>query len=58
MDMNQSQVIEVGMGDVIVTGAPGALRTNLGSCVGVVCYEPSKKIGGMAHIVSPESILA
>ncbi|MGB8951666.1 MAG: chemotaxis protein CheD [Candidatus Aminicenantales bacterium] len=31
---------------------------SLGSCVGVVLYDPVAKVGGLAHIMLPESALA
>lgn len=50
------ETVEVCMGEVRVERDPVVLRTNLGSCVGVVLYDPVAKWGGLAHIVSPESI--
>lgn len=32
-----------------------SLRTTLGSCVGIVLYDPKKKIGGLAHILLGEA---
>ena len=43
------------MGRWGVAAAPGVLKTLLGSCVGVVLYERQIKIGGIAHIVLPDS---
>lgn len=34
--------------------APDALRTTLGSCVGIVLYNKEEKVGGMAHILLGE----
>lgn len=50
------EVVEVHMGEVQIACAPSVLRTNLGSCVGVAVYDSTKQWGGLAHIVSPESI--
>lgn len=33
----------------------GQLRTLLGSCIGVALYDRRQRIGGLAHIVLPES---
>lgn len=47
--------ISVGMGRWEVATAPRRLVTLLGSCVGVVLYERKAKVGGLAHIVLPDS---
>lgn len=53
------EVIKIGMADLGVTTAPHHLRTTgLGSCVGVVLYDATKRIAGMAHVMLPESTLA
>ena len=33
---------------------PDALRTTLGSCVGIVLYNQEEKIGGLAHVLLAE----
>ncbi len=49
-----SPLIRVGMAEMAVTHNPGILVTvGLGSCVGMVCYDPRAKVGGMAHIMLP-----
>ncbi|MDR0951718.1 MAG: chemotaxis protein CheD [Oscillospiraceae bacterium] len=46
----------VGIGDMKVGRAGDVITTlGLGSCVGVVLYDKSAKIGGMAHIMLPSS---
>jgi len=48
-------IIEVGMADSKVSKAPVKLITRaLGSCVGVVIYDPSRKSGAMAHSMLPD----
>jgi chemotaxis protein CheD len=47
------QVIIVGMGDMYAGKSPGIVRTNLGSCVAVCVYVPSKKVGGLVHCMMP-----
>ncbi|MCT4596375.1 MAG: chemotaxis protein CheD [Vallitalea sp.] len=48
--------IKVGMADLNVCPSPGILTTlGLGSCVGIVLYDPLKKVGGLAHIMLPDS---
>jgi len=50
------KIIKVGMADLAVTKSPGVLITiGLGSCVGVVLYDPYSKIGGLVHIMLPDS---
>lgn len=46
----------VGMADLVVASAPVKLITlGLGSCIGLVIFDPVAKIVGMAHIMLPES---
>jgi chemotaxis protein CheD len=48
-------VVSVPIGQWAVAAAPTVIRTLLGSCAGVVLYERQAKLGGVAHIVLPES---
>ncbi len=43
------------MGEMAVAINDGVLRTLLGSCIGVVLYDRKHKVGGVAHVVLPES---
>ena len=48
--------IKVGMGDIAVSRSPDVLTIiGLGSCVGVAFYYPKERIGGLAHIMLPDS---
>ena len=48
--------IKVGMGDIAVARNPNILAIiGLGSCVGVALYYPKGRIGGLAHIMLPDS---
>jgi len=48
--------INVGIADYKITSAPGKLITyGLGSCVGVALYDPIIKLGGLLHIMLPDS---
>lgn len=48
--------IVIGMADLKVSRSPDILTTlGLGSCVGITLYDASSKIGGMAHIMLPQS---
>jgi chemotaxis protein CheD len=38
-----------------VAAAPTKIRTLLGSCVGVVLYDRQAKVGGVAHVLLPDS---
>ncbi|SES63162.1 chemotaxis protein CheD [[Clostridium] polysaccharolyticum] len=50
------KMIRVGMADLNICTAPNAITTlGLGSCVGIVLYDPSKKMAGLAHIMLPDS---
>lgn len=51
-----SQMIKVGMADLKICKAPDAVTTlGLGSCVGVAIRDPATKIGGLAHVMLPDS---
>src|SRR5690554_1088401 len=51
-------IVLVGLADLNVCEAPDAIKTlALGSCVGVVLFEPVSKVAGMAHIMLPDSNL-
>lgn len=44
------------MADAKVTQSPGILTTiGLGSCVGIVLYDPITKVSGLVHIMLPYS---
>lgn len=50
------QMIKVGMADLNVCKVPDALTTlGLGSCVGIVLYDPITKVSGLAHVMLPDS---
>jgi chemotaxis protein CheD len=51
-----SEIIKVGIADIDLVSPPDTIRTTgLGSCVGVILFDESKKIAGMAHIMLPDS---
>lgn len=51
-----SQLIKVGMADLAVCISPDSVTTlGLGSCVGVAIRDPITKIGGLAHVMLPDS---
>lgn len=48
--------VKVGMADLNICKAPDMLTTlGLGSCIGIALYDPVTKIGGLAHIMLPDS---
>lgn len=48
--------IKVGMADLNVCKSPDMITTlGLGSCIGIALYDPVTKIGGLAHIMLPDS---
>ena len=51
-----SKMIKIGMAELDICLPPDAITTlGLGSCVGVVLYDPTKKICGMVHVMLPDS---
>ncbi|MCH5259040.1 MAG: chemotaxis protein CheD [Lachnospiraceae bacterium] len=49
-------MIKVGMADLNVCVSPDSITTlGLGSCVGIAVRDPVTKIGGLAHIMLPDS---
>lgn len=50
------EMIKVGMADLNICLPPNTITTlGLGSCVGVVLYDPSRKVSGMVHVMLPDS---
>ena len=50
------EVIRVGMAELKICKAPKALTTiGLGSCVGICLWDTSAGVGGLAHIMLPDS---
>ena len=51
-----SEVIKVGMADLKICVSPDKVTTlGLGSCVGIAIRDPIAGIGGLAHIMLPDS---
>jgi chemotaxis protein CheD len=57
MDLQRQNIINVGMAEHQVSNDAGLIITaaGLGSCIGLVLFDPVSKIGGMSHIVLPDS---
>ena len=50
------ELIKVGMADYKVGRAPDTLISyGLGSCIGISLYDPQTKLGGLLHIMLPDS---
>ncbi len=50
------EIIKVGMADLNTCKSPDGITTlGLGSCVGIAIRDPITKIGGLAHIMLPDS---
>ncbi len=48
--------VKVGMADFNICRAPDMITTlGLGSCIGIAVYDSVTKIGGLAHIMLPDS---
>lgn len=51
-----SEIIKVGMADLKTCVSPDGVTTlGLGSCVGIALCDPVVKVGGLAHIMLPDS---
>lgn len=51
-----SECIKVGMADLKLCTSPDSITTlGLGSCVGIAVRDPVTKIGGLAHVMLPDS---
>ena len=54
-----SELIKVGMADYKIGHNPNSLISyGLGSCVGIALYDAVNKVGGLAHIMLPDSTQA
>lgn len=47
----------VGVADMLASNDSGAqvMTYSLGSCLGIVVYEPERRIGGLLHVMLPDS---
>ena len=51
-----AEIIKVGMADLKTCKAPdGVITLGLGSCVGIALRDPVTGIGGLAHVMLPDS---
>ena len=47
----------VGVADMVACNDPGAdlITYSLGSCLGITVYDPVRKVGGLLHVMLPDS---
>ncbi len=52
-----AQRVVVGVGDMAVSNNTGTMLSTyaLGSCIGVIAYDPGVKCGGILHLMLPEA---
>lgn len=54
-----TEIVRVGISDIKITRFPNKLRTaGLGSCVGIVLFDPLHKVAGMIHSMLPDHRIA
>lgn len=49
------RIHSIGIAGIEVVRAPDRIRTVIGSCIGIAIYDRVAKIGGLAHIILPDS---
>lgn len=49
------EILNIGIAEIKVAHCPDSLRTVLGSCVGVAVFDRVAKVGGIAHVMLPDS---
>lgn len=57
MTTSAEHAVVAGLGEIKISNNPDDVLTclGLGSCIGLGLYDPVAKVGGMAHIVLPDS---
>jgi chemotaxis protein CheD len=55
-----AQRVIIGVGDMAVSNNPQVILSTyaLGSCIGVIAYDPVVKVGGILHFMLPDSSIA
>jgi chemotaxis protein CheD len=53
----EARRISVGIGQLAISKDPADVLVayGLGSCIGISCYDPQAKVGGLAHVLLPAS---
>jgi chemotaxis protein CheD len=54
-----ANVIRVGLADMVVSNDPQTelVAQSLGSCLAVIIYDPVKHVGGLLHVMLPDSTI-
>ena len=52
----EGDIVSVRMAEMSTVRESGRLKTILGSCVGVILYDPARRISGMAHAMLPRRV--
>lgn len=50
-----SVIHSIGIAGLKVVTAPDAVRTVLGSCIGIALFDRVAKVGGLGHVILPDS---
>jgi chemotaxis protein CheD len=55
-----AQRVIIGVGDMAVSNNPQVILSTyaLGSCIGVIAYDPGTKVGGILHLMLPDSTIS
>lgn len=54
-DGSNGTVYSIGIAQIKVVSTPEKVRTVLGSCIGVALYDRVARVGGLAHVILPDS---
>jgi len=51
------KILVAGVADMVVSNDPSAelVSYSLGSCLGITVYDPARKVGGLLHVMLPDS---
>ena len=51
------KTLVVGVADMVTSNDPGAelVTYSLGSCLGITVHDPARKVGGLLHVMLPDS---
>lgn len=51
------KTLVVGVADMVASNDPGVevVTYSLGSCLGIIVYEPERRVGGLLHVMLPDS---
>ena len=55
-----AQRVIIGVGDMAVSNNPQVILSTyaLGSCIGVIAYDPGARVGGILHLMLPDSTIS